>query len=191
MDLGFRDFPWVTGITSLAPDKWKKMATLHLRADRDEVHDKIVDAIRTHRRNARQDPIQGGIQDKTDALASDILRGLDVLVAESADLSSGPRLHRGASEAQRKTVEELADSITEKRLKALSLVGEHTNGITCDELETIYGLAHSSISARLNWLERQGLVERDHDRKYKTRAGGHANPYEITEAGIRVLKSNQ
>lgn len=152
-----------------------------LRARRDDVARAIMDGYREYVKATQQNR-------RTMSLDDVILGRLDVLIAEQADMDGKPRLHRGASEAQQMTVAELADTISDKRITMLRHVGRHANGITCDLLELMYGLPHSSASARLNWLERQGLVARDHDRKVKTRAGGTANPYEITDAGRQVLR---
>lgn len=66
--------------------------------------------------------------------------------------------------------------IPEQEAKVYGAIG---GGRTCDGLEVVTGLSHQSVSARLNGLEKRGLVRKG-PRKAPTRSGHMAWVYEVT-----------
>lgn len=116
------------------------------------------------------------------------LRGwLDYLDADDVDLDAPPARPRSPSTAQTFTLSQLADrGLSERRLAALRAIDQN-QPVTCDRLEQEYGWRHQSLSAALNWLERQSLVERDQTQLVRTRSGHHANPYSTTPKGRFLL----
>lgn len=123
-----------------------------------------------------------------DPLADEVTDQVRKHLASQVNLDDEPRLHRGASEAQAMTVDALVHrGVSARRITALRNL--HAYGqITCDELEERTGLAHQSLSATLNWLERQGLAERNRGLRVRTRRGGYANPYLLTAKGHTLLR---
>jgi DNA-binding transcriptional ArsR family regulator len=152
--------------------------TFHLRATREAIEAAIDEAL-TYVGWVPRDQIAGHVLQ--------VMERLDRLVVSQVDTNDKPALHRGASKAQRMTVDQLATTISDKRLRALSLVAREKDGITCDALEAKHGLSHSSASSQLNWLEENGLVYRAGESRRKTRSGGLASPYCMSRAGLGLL----
>lgn len=57
---------------------------------------------------------------------------------------------------------------------------------TCDQIESMTGEAHQSISPVLLKLERDGMICRTAERRF-TRRGRGAHCYALTDAGTRTM----
>lgn len=123
-------------------------------------------------------------RDAVEELAELLVAGV---IARLPDWDEAPRLHKGASRAQRITFEQALQSASKRRRQVLgavvTLYNERDPLTTSDFIEDYLDLPHTTVSATLNWLERAGLVERDHTITLLTRSGGKASPYRLLEAG--------
>jgi DNA-binding transcriptional ArsR family regulator len=98
-----------------------------------------------------------------------------------------PALPKHAAKAPTLSAKLMAPMISSRRIDVLRWVVE-SGPITCDGLEVLYGISHSSASSALNWLERHELVYRAHETRRRTRSGGQASPYGPRALGLRTLE---
>lgn len=126
------------------------------------------------------DPPRDAVEDLAELIVSGV-------IARLPDWDEAPRLHKGASRAQEITFEQALKSASKRRRQVLgaivALYDPLSPRTTSDYLERHLELPHTTVSATLNWLERAGLVERDHSITLPTRAGGQASPYRLLDAG--------
>lgn len=130
-------------------------------------------------------------REEAERLADTALTALDDFDAARVDLSGPPALSRKASSTQRKTVERLGD-LTGRNQTALAIVASYPEGATCDQMKEDHThLAHNKFTPALNYLENTDppLVLRDKSREIKNASGNPCQPYEVTGAGMAVLRS--
>jgi hypothetical protein len=144
------------------------------RRKRDELRENVIIA-------AREDMLSGGWKHQA---VHDAVRALDAY--EAAPITgAGARYVHGSPETSAAAAGLAAVVQKSARYEVVRFL-EH-RGRTDDELESLTGRPHQTISSARNWLVQAGWVQ-DSGNRHKTRSGRPAVVWVLTRAAYEQLK---